>query len=84
MVTFTGLPHKSKNELSEEEESPIDLSEISDDESYNKDIPIDSNSDSEWMNGKFRWTYFVRRLLDCKKEEFQIQPKWHWLKRKLR
>ena len=47
VVTFTRLPHKSKNELSEEEESPIDLSEISDDESYNKDIPIDSNSDSE-------------------------------------
>ena len=33
--------------VSEEEENPIDLSEISDDESYDKDIPIDSNSDSE-------------------------------------
>ena len=70
--------------VSEEEENPIDLSEISDDKSYNKDIPVDSNSDSEWMNDKLKWTYFVRRLLDCKNEEFQIQPKWHWLKRKLR
>ena len=67
-----------------EEENPIDLSGISDDESYNEDIPVDSNNDSEWMNDKLRWTYFVRRLLDCKNEEFQIQPKWHWLKRKLR
>ena len=70
--------------VSEEEENPIDLSEISDDESYDKDIPIDSNSDSEWMNDKLRWTYFDCRPLDCKNEEFQIQPKWHWLKRKLR
>ena len=30
-----------------EEENPIDLSEISDDESYDEDIPIDSNSNSE-------------------------------------
>ena len=40
--------------VSEEEENPIDLSEISNDESYNKDIPVDSNSDSEWMNDKLK------------------------------
>ena len=74
----------SNYNVGEEEENPIDLSEISDDESYDEDIPVDSNSDSEWMNDKLRWTYFVRRLLDCKNEEFQIQPKRHWLKRKLR
>ena len=33
--------------VSKEEENPIDLSEISDDESYDEDIPVDSNSDSE-------------------------------------
>ena len=54
--------------VSEEEENPIDLSEISDDESYNEDIPVYSNSDSEWINDKLRWTYFVHRLLDCKNE----------------
>ena len=70
--------------VSEEEENPIDLPEISDDESYDEDIPVDGNSDSEWINDKLRWTYFVRRLSDCKNEEFQIQPKWYWLKRKLR
>ena len=37
----------SNYNVGEEEENPIDLSEISDDESYDEDIPVDSNSDSE-------------------------------------
>ena len=43
-------------DVSEEEENPIDLSEISDEKSYNEDIPVDSNSNSEWTNDKLRWT----------------------------
>ena len=54
-MTFTGLPPPIKKlvidlsdyNVSEEEKNPIDLPEISDDESYDEDIPVDGNSDSE-------------------------------------